>query len=328
MVALRIAVAFAAAILLAGCAAHREPKISSPAEARELSERALDQLDAGDAAAALKSLNRVIALGGAQDSDYTRRAAAHGALGQYDSALTDTDVALRLAPNEWRTHFQRSLLNQKLGRIDAALTDLDHAIALNVDDASLLRRRGYLTLVAGRFADAVTAYDQLARVEAHSLAAATGRGVAFYVAGDWRAAAHEFDKLLTDIPEDARTALWFVKASLRAPYPVQWERFNVSRNGDPEWGLVQALETSRDLEDIQKLVGALTTSTTRRGITPCERALFMGEWRVIRLAGEGAANAFEAALKACPTDSIERTQAKVELARLRSGWVGTNFNLR
>ena len=316
MVNLRFAATLATAMMLTGCAAQHPAPITNPAEARAAADSALVQLNAGDTQAAIASLDRVIASGKAQDTDYTRRAAAYGALGQYTNAVADADAAIKLRPDAWRTYFQRSIFNQKLGKLDAAVEDLDHAIALNADDASLLRRRGYLVLVAGRFKDAVAAYDRLGQVEENSLAAATGRGVALYVGGDWRAAARAFDKLLTDIPGDAITALWFVKASLRAPYPINWDRFDGVRSDDPEWQLVDALGAEDGLDGVLKTLAALTPTRERKGITPCERALFLGEWRMIRLQGDGAAADFERARKACPGDSIERTQAQTELARL------------
>lgn len=312
----KLGVAVAAMILLSGCASRQPPPITTVAEARAVADTALVQLGSGEMDAAMESLDRVIASGKAQDSDYMRRAAVLGAMGQYEQALADADAALKLQPDAWRTYFQRSVFNQKLGRIDAAIEDLDHAIALNGDDISLLRRRGYLVLVAGRFKDAVAAYDQLGQAEENSLAAATGRGVAFYVGGDWRAAAREFDKLLNEIPDDAITALWFVKASLRAPYPINWDRFEGVRGDAPEWRLVDALGADDGLDGVLKTLAALSPTGEQRGITPCERALFLGEWRVIRLQGEGAAADFERARKACPTDSIEGTQAQTELARL------------
>ena len=302
--------------IFTGCAARHPAPITDPAEARAAADSALVNLSAGETQAAIASLDRVIASGKAQDSDYTRRAAAYGALGQYTQALADADAAIKMRPDAWRTYFQRSIFNQKLGKLDAAVEDLDRAIALNGEDTSLLRRRGYLVLVAGRFKDAVAAYDRLGQVEENSLAAATGRGVALYVDGDWRAAAREFDKLLTEIPGDAITALWFVKASLRAPYPINWERFEGVRGDDPEWRLVDALGADEGLDNVLQTLAALAATRARKGITPCERALFLGEWRMIRLQGEGAIADFERAQKACPKDSIERTQAQTELSRL------------
>jgi len=323
----RIGLGLAVAALLAGCTSQRPQPIATQAEARAIADTALVELSAGDVATAIASLDRVIASGKAEDSDYTRRAAALGALGEYDKALADADAALKMDPDAWRTHFQRSIFNQKLGRLEAAVEDLDRALELQPNDASLLRRRAYLVLVAGQFEEAVAAYDRLEQLEAGSLAAATGRGVSFYLAGNWREAARAFDQLLDELPGDAITALWFVKASLRAPYPVQWERFEGSRaSKDPQWRLVHALADDGGLEEVLKTLAALTPGKDGGGITACERALFLGEWRLIRLGGEGAATDFDRAQKACPKDSIERTQAQTELNRLETPRPAAKFN--
>ena len=52
-------------------------------------------------------------------------------------------------------------------------------------------------------------------------------------------------------------------------------------------------------------------------VEACERAVFFGVWRVVHLSGEGAENDFRAAEKVCPLDSIEASETRVELARLK-----------
>src|SRR5437016_4802803 len=99
-------IAVAALLSLAACASG--PKIADVIQARALSDRGLDLFNAGDYPGSLKALDAVIAYGSVDDRDYTRRAAALGALKQYDKALADTDKALALAPHEWRTHLQRA----------------------------------------------------------------------------------------------------------------------------------------------------------------------------------------------------------------------------
>jgi Tfp pilus assembly protein PilF len=310
--------AIAFAVFVSGCATQQEPALSSLAEARALSDRGLAQLDSGDPEGAIVSLDRVIAYGSPQYQDYTRRAAAYGQLKKYATALKDTDRALELDPNQWRTHLQRAVLNQKLGRLDAAIQDLDNAIILKPDEVELARRRGYLTLVAGRFAEAAAAYDRLALMEPRSTTAPTGRGVAFYLAGDWRTAANEFERVLRIAPDDGVAALWFVKSNLRVPRPIEGEQVMSNARADPEWEMVDALLGEFSAEEVTAKIAALGDPAEKRHIIgACERAIFLGEWRLIRVNGEGARREFEAAQKFCPADSIEGTEATTEIGRLK-----------
>ena len=303
------AVAAGAALLLAGCAS--QPKIADVIQARALSDRGLDQFNAGDYQGALKTLDAVIAYGSRDDRDYTRRAAALGALKQYDRALADTDKALALAPHEWRTHLQRAYFHQRLGQIEPAIGDLNAALSEEPDREELVRQRAYLEVVAARFDDAIGDYATLARLAPRSPTGPTGRGVALYMKGAWREAARAFERILADDGSDGLSALWLVKAASRAGLPLDPAQFAGRPANDPSWVMAGALLTAETPDQARAKIAPLA----QRGVSACEQYLFAGAWRIIHNAS-GAAEEFAAAERACPKDSIEVAEARAERARL------------
>lgn len=307
----------AAALMLAGCAANPY-RINDASDARALSDHAFALFEAGDYEGAKRALDAVIAFGTIDDKDYTRRAAVYGALKQYDKALADNDKALALAPDAWRTHNQRAIFHQQLTQYDAAIADLDVAYKAAPTQLSLLRRRAYLKVVAGRFLDAIADYDMLAETGAQRDAGILGRGVALYLKGDWRAAADVFWGILKQDPGDGLTAYWLGKASLRAGLPLDYTQFGVHDSKDPSWTMAEVLLTAATMDEVKAKIAPLET----RGTGACELELFYGVWGVLRAGGAGSAEAFQAAEKRCPADSIEASEARRELARLLAATAG------
>lgn len=308
----------AATVALAGCAGGPRYRINDVTEARALSDRGFALFESGDYTGAKTALDAVIAYGTLDDKDYTRRAAVFGALKDYERALADNDKALALDPNAWRTHNQRAMFHQRLAQYDAAIADLDVAYRAAPTQLDLLRRRAYLKVVAGRFQDAIVDYDMLADTGAQRDAGILGRGVSLYLGGHWREAADVFTGILQKDPGDGLTAYWLGKASLRAGLPVDLAHFGVHDSKDPSWVMAEVLLTADTIDDATARIAPLET----RGTGACEIQLFYGVWRVLRSGGAGGTPAFQAAEKRCPADSIEASEARVELGRLFAATAG------
>ena len=285
-------------------------------EARAVSEHGLDLFVAGDFEAAIAAFDAVIDYGTIDNRDYTRRAAAYGAMEEYEVALRDTERALQLAPGDWRTHLQRAVFHQRTHRFDEAIKDLDHALEFKPDEIELLRRRAYLKVVAGRYRDAAADYDALTQAMPGSDTGTLGRGVAQYLAGDWSHAANAFANILEKSPEDGLAVLWLAKSALRGGQPVGWEEFANNVGPEREWAMANLLVTAKDISEVEDTLLALYGGGDTGKSGTCEHALFLGTWRLIRAGGEGAERAFDSAAQNCPGDSIEGAEARVELHRL------------
>ena len=296
-------------VLLSACASPSLHKISDITEARALSDRGLELFAAGDHRGAIAALDAVVAYGTIDDSIYARRAAVHGTLKNYDRALADADRAVALAPRTWRRYLERAVLYQRSGQYESAISDLDSALALQPHEIELLRRRAYLKVVAQRFDDAVADYEDLSRAQPRSDTGALGRGAALYLSGRWLDAAAQFSRLLTTRPDDGLAALWLAKARLRGGIMTAWDDFEAQAGTQPEWQMTRALLTTAKAEELANL----------RGVTgPCEYALLVAVWGIAHGDQQSASSALTSAAKSCPTDSIEASEARVELARLRN----------
>jgi tetratricopeptide (TPR) repeat protein len=296
------------AVLLAACATQPAYKISDVTEARALSDRALDMFAEGDHEGAITALNAVIAYGSIDDADYARRAAVYGTLKNYDKALIDADRSVALAPRAWRRYLERAILLQRVGRYADAIADLDQAVGLRPTEVEPLRRRAYLKVVAARFDDAIKDYDDLSAMLPNSDTGALGRGAALYLAGRWREAAVQFSAMLQTKPEDGLAALWLAKARARAGQFMGWDEVERHAGPEPEWLMTRLLLTAAPGSD---------AAAPLAHVDSCERAVFLGVWQMIRHGGTGAAKAFGAAEAACPPDSIEASEARIEIARLK-----------
>ena len=308
----------AAGLALAGCAAQPRYHINDVTEAQALSDHGFALFETGDYAGAKDALDAVIAYGTVDDKDYTRRAAVFGALKDYERALADNDKALALDPNAWRTHNQRAMFHQRLAQYDAAIADLDVAYRAAPTQLDLLRRRAYLKVVAGRFKDAIEDYDMLADTGAQRDAGILGRGVSLYLDGHWREAADIFAGIMQKDPGDGLTAYWLGKASLRAGLPIDFAHFGVHDSKDPSWIMAETLLTAGTIDEATTKIAPLEI----RGTGACEIQLFYGVWRVLRAGGAGGTSAFQTAEKRCPADSIEASEARVELGRLFAATAG------
>ena len=302
----RIIAGFAAAMLSA-CAHPSLYKISDVTEARAVSNHALDLFNAGENEEAVKALDAVVAYGTIDDNVFSRRAAVQGTLKNYDKAMADMDRAIELAPRKWRHYLERAVLHQRSGRFDAAIGDLDSALTVQPNEGELLRRRAYLKVVAARLDEAIADYETLAEIFPESDTGVLGRGAVLYISGRWPEAARQFNAMLEVRPQDGLAALWYAKARLRDRQPVGWDELENNAGPEPDWRLTRALLTATSRADAEAAVSETEA---------CERDLFLGIWRLVRDGGVDARAAYEAALKSCPRDSIEATEARAELARL------------
>ncbi len=293
--------------LLSACATEPTYRVADIIQARALSNHGMDLFVAGDTTGAIKALNAVIAYGSINADDYARRAAVYGTQKNYDKALADANRAIELEPS-WRRYLERAVIYQRTGSYAAAIDDLDSAANMQPNEAELLRRRAYLKIVAARFDGAIADYENLTRILPRSDTGAVGRGAALYLAGRWPEAVAQFGAMLEKRPDDGLAALWLAKARLRSQQFMSWDELEPHAGPEPEWLMARVLLTVDSNTEASQQVAK---------VDACERALFMGLWRVVHAKGDNAASDFQAAQQACPLDSIEASEARVELARLK-----------
>jgi ferredoxin len=140
-----------------------------------------------------------------------------------------------------------------------------------------------------------------------------------YLSGEWNGAARAFADVLENSPYDGLAALWLAKSALRVPGPISWEEFASDAGPDREWVMANLLLAMTDPNLVESAMGDLFNTEYASNSDECEHVLFLGTWHLIKNGNDDAKQAFEAAAKTCPVDSIEGAEARIELERLARG---------
>jgi tetratricopeptide (TPR) repeat protein len=98
--------------------------------------------DPTDARRQVDACTRLIALDQKHRKAYDNRCQAYNQLGQYDKALADCDMAIKLTPSTASPYNNRGVTHEMRGDFDAALKDYDQAVALDPKFAGALANRG------------------------------------------------------------------------------------------------------------------------------------------------------------------------------------------
>ena len=124
-------------------------------------------------------------------------------LGNYENAVADYDMALRLNPDHADAYNNRGNVRYKLGRYSAAITDYDMAIQLNPDHADAYNNRGNAKHNLGRYSAAITDYDMAIQLNPDHADAYNDRGNAKYKLGQHTAAITDYNITIRLKPDHA-----------------------------------------------------------------------------------------------------------------------------
>ena len=143
------------------------------------------------------------------------RAIEWAAKNDYDRAIADYDIALKITPKFVDALYNRGSAWAHKGESDRAIADYDAAIALNPTDAAMLAARAVEWISKGDYARAVTDYDAAIGLDPKSANAAFGRGRARYYAGDFQRAVADMESAAKLEPSEY-TSIWLYVARKRA----------------------------------------------------------------------------------------------------------------
>ena len=227
---------------------------------------------------------------------YIARAQVYDLNGQYDSAITDFDAALKLNSSPLTLVQRASSLNAK-GDYDRAVADYTAALAIVTKDAK----------DAG--IDALDIHSE--------------RGYAQFIAARYAAAAADFEKALT-LGAAARTGdvLWL-------PYQAAWLHIARARAGEND---AEELARNAGKIDLKQWPGTLIAFFLGQAkadqLSPpsshgamgrgreCNLSFFTGEQALIKNDGAEAARLFVRARAVCNIHTVHYLAAGVELKRL------------
>lgn len=160
---------------------------------RALNERALLNIQAGRADAALADYGRAIELNPKDPALYANRGALYLLLNQFDRATADIEAALKIEPAHPRALYNRAAMYSRQGRNDLAMRQFNEILAnseaLKAETywtvaGEVYAARGLLNLKAGQLAKAMDDFTQALRHGAHSEGIYLNRGVARASTGD------------------------------------------------------------------------------------------------------------------------------------------------
>ena len=132
---------------------------------------------------------------------YRIRGLVKYARGEYESAMSDFDDALRLKPDSAEIYIGRGLAKASLGQYGGAITDYNNALRLKPGSAEIYTGRGLAKAGLGQYEGAITDYDETIRLEPDSADAYSGRGLANLNLGRYEAAISDFDVVLRLKPD-------------------------------------------------------------------------------------------------------------------------------
>jgi lipoprotein NlpI len=245
-------------------------------KARELPERAIG------------GCTRIIESGGLSGSNlaiaFHNRGIARTRMGEYDAAIADLDMAIRVNPQAARAFTSRGIAWHGRGDYERAIADYDAAIRLNPQDVHAVINRGLARYFQGRFALAARDFAQARQM---------GKPDAYVAIWSYLARTRNGESVQSELEQDLR-------ALPNDAWPAPVLRAYLGQIG-PEALLAASAHSDAKTQAEQR----------------CEANYYLGQWYVIRGEKEPAVAHFRAAQNQCPRFFLEYTGATAELKRLR-----------
>jgi tetratricopeptide (TPR) repeat protein len=139
--------------------------------------------------------------------DYQWRGRTHARKGQYDKAIAEYDVALRLDPQFAEAYLGRGAAYQQKGSYEEAISDFSYAIQLKPQDAMAYTNRGTAYLQKRDFDAAVADYDHAIQLNPQYARAYINRGMTYLEKQNLDAAVADHDRAIQLDPKSARAYL-------------------------------------------------------------------------------------------------------------------------
>jgi len=115
---------------------------------------------------------------------YINRGSVYDYQRDFDRAIADLDVAIRLDPDSVAAYQNRAASYRNKGQLDRALADLNRAAQLDPQDARTFLSRGVIYFKLGETKRSIADYDNSLRLNPNFVASLYGRGVAKLKLGD------------------------------------------------------------------------------------------------------------------------------------------------
>jgi lipoprotein NlpI len=215
-------------------------------------------------------------------------------------------------------YHNRGIARTQLGEYDAAISDLDMAIRVNPRAARAMTSRGIAWHGRGDYERAIADYDAAILLDPRDVLAVNNRGLARYFQGEFALAARDFAQTRQLSQSDAYVAIWSYLARTRNGESVRPEfEQNARELPDDAWPAPVLRAYLGQISPEALLAAAAHSDARKQAEHRCEANYYLGQWHVIRGEREPAVAHFRAAQDQCPRFFLEYTGAAAELKRLK-----------
>jgi lipoprotein NlpI len=236
----------------------------------------------------------------------------------YDRAITDYDMSIKLNPRVSNVFYNRGNAWGSKGDHDRAIADYDEAIRLSPKDASSHAGRAFELTAKGEYERAVADYDIAVKFDPKSSGTLLARGRVRFYSGDFPRAVADLEQSLK-LDYNEYTALWLYLARKRSGAADAEERLDAdtraSRGGSWPAPII-ILYLGRT--DVDSVFAAATDRDARRDREQrCEAVFYLAHWHLFRNDRERALPLLKEAQSICPREFLENEGATAELRRLQ-----------
>ena len=123
---------------------------------------------------------------------YTNRGVGHERAGNFERAVADHTVAIRLDPQTADGYLNRGIAHRRLKQYDKAIADYTQALKLDPNGADIYSNRGNVYSDIGNYRDAIDDYNQAIRIDPNYVRAYNNRGLAYESLGNKERAIEDF----------------------------------------------------------------------------------------------------------------------------------------
>jgi len=136
-------------------------------------------------------------------AQYLQDGKALAGKGDYQKAIAEYDLGLKVEPGNGLLYFNRALARERLGQVDEAIRDYDGVILLRVSPREAYFNRGTLLLNKKEYKSAISDFDAAIALDPKYEVAFYNRGLANYSLNNYFAAQADFNNLIKLQPKNA-----------------------------------------------------------------------------------------------------------------------------
>ncbi len=132
---------------------------------------------------------------------YNNRGNTYSDLGEYQKAIADYDMAIQLNPQLGEAYYNRGNTYYALGEYQKAIADYDMAIQIDPQDAEAYANRGNPYYALGEYQKAIADYDMAIQIDPQDFLTYNNRGSTYSVLGEYQKAIADFDMAIQIDPQ-------------------------------------------------------------------------------------------------------------------------------